>query len=121
MAAKERKLSSFDRIVEMAMGNNKVLGCEDDPARLAFPNVWEWLSTVYLGKDHVKTPSTITLQLGPEGVLVRLTDRDLASSVDASCRHLQDMLQALETVLTTPGAPIRNWGRKEPQLRKRKS
>jgi len=119
--AKERKLSSFDRIVEMAMGTNKVLGCEDDPSRLAFPSVWEWLSTVYLGKDHVKAPAILTVQLGPEGVLVRLTDRDLATAVDASCRHLSDVYQALETILTTPGAPIRSWGRKEPQVRKRKS
>jgi hypothetical protein len=119
--AKERKLSSFDRIVEMAMGNNKVLGCEDDPARLAFPALWEWLSTVYVGKDHVKAPATITIQLGPEGVLVRLADRDLASAVDGSCRHLSEVFQTLETTLTTPGSPMRSWGRKEPQLRKRKS
>lgn len=118
---KEPKLSALDRAIQSAIGEGRVLGREDDPARTKYPALWEWLSRVYIGIDRVRTPATVTITLGPEGVLVQVTDRDLSVSCGASCPHLDDALTALESSLTSAVPPVRSWGRKEPKLRKRSS
>jgi len=119
--AKDKKLSALNRVIEQALGNNKVFGREDDPAKTALPNVWDWLTTTYVGGNMIKMPASITIQMVQEGVAIRITDRDLACAVEANCSHLSEALQALELVLSNPSVPIRTWGRKEPQLRKRKT
>ncbi len=75
---------------------------------------------IYLGKDHVKQPATLSIRLGPEGVLVTLTDRDLAVSFDVACSSLTEAFAAMETALTSLSPPMRSWGKKEPSLRKRR-
>ncbi len=110
----------MDRLIQQAIGADRQLGRDDDPGRRKHPTLWLWLATIYAGRDHVKQPATVTIRLGPEGVLATLTDRDLAVSLDVACPHLADVLAALEAALTGPAPPLRSWGRKEPQLRKRR-
>lgn len=119
--AKERRVSSMDKLIQQAMGEGRAVGAPDDPAASSYPELWEWLSRIYIGRDRLKTPAVMTVQLAPEGVLVRLTDRDLCVSVEAGCKYLADALPALEVLLQGPTPPIKSWGKKEPQLRKRKS
>lgn len=114
------KPSALDRAIQQAIGQDRSLGRDDDPARKKYPTLWDWLSRLYVGRDHVKTPATLTVRLGPEGVIVTLTDRDLSCSFDVACNHLQDALAAIEAALSGPSPPMRSWGRKEPQLRKRR-
>ena len=116
----ERPPTRMERLIAQAIGADRSLGRDDDPARKKYPQLWEWLSVIYAGKDHVKQPAVITIRLGPEGVLATLTDRDLAVSLDAACPFLGGVLEALEAQLTQAAPPIRTWGRKEPQVRKRK-
>lgn len=121
VAESDKKLSALDRLIQEAMGAGKTFGREDDPARKKYPEVWRWLSTCYLGRDHIKQPATLSIRLGPEGVLASLVDRDLAVSVEVTCAGLGDVLAALETALTGPNPPVRSYGRKEPHLRRRKA
>lgn len=119
--AKDRPQSRLDRLIQTAIGTDRVLGKEDDKARELYPELWQWISRIYVGGGHVKQPAVITIRLGPDGVLATLTDRDLAVSLDVACPHLADVLASLEAALTSNTAPVRTWGKKEPQLRKRKS
>ncbi len=119
--AKDKKISSLDRVIQVAMGSDRPVGATDDPLRESHPNLWEWLSTTTVGTGFLKQPASLTVQLGPEGVLIRITDRDLAVSVDVGCRHLGDTFNALEAVLGNPTIPVRSWGKKEPKLRKRQN
>jgi len=112
--------SALDRIVQQALGAERTLGCASDPAVKKFPTLWDWLARIYLGKDHVKQPATLSIRLGPEGVLVTLTDRDLAVSFDVACSSLTEAFAAMETALTSLSPPMRSWGKKEPSLRKRR-
>lgn len=123
--AKDREprkpLTAFERAVQNALGEERSFGSEADPARMTFPALWQWLTSAYVGPEHLKTPPTISITLGPEGVLVRLVDRDLAATVQANCPFLADSFLALESALTSSNPPVVSWGRKEPNLRKRKS
>lgn len=114
-------MSALDRAIQSAVGDGRTLGRDDDPARVSLPNVWEWLTKIYIGLDRVRTPASIQIKLGPEGVLVSMSDRDLGVSVGASCTHLEGAMQALEAALTSDVPPVVSWGKKEPQLRKRNS
>jgi len=116
---KDRRPSALDRAVLSAMGQGRVVGADTDPAREKYPTLWEWLSRIYVGVGHVRTPARISITLGPSGVLVDVSDRDLGVSCGASCEHLDDALSALEAALSGPLPPIRSWGKKEPKLRKR--
>jgi hypothetical protein len=116
----EPQLSHLDRLVQQAMGADRKLGSEDDPARKKFPALWEWLSRIYVGRDNIKQPAVLSIRLGPQGVLVTLTDRDLSVSFDMSCAHLQDTFAAMEAAIVAPNPPMRNWGKREPSVRKRK-
>jgi hypothetical protein len=118
---KEPKVSALDRAIQQAMGEGRHLGLEADPARERYPALWEWLSRIYVGRDQIKQPATLTIRLGPEGCLVTLTDRDLCVSMDASCASLTTALDAMEAALQAPNPALRNWGKKEPQLRRRRS
>lgn len=118
--AKDRKLSSLDRAVAQALGEGKVIGRADDPAREKFPELWEWLSRVYIGKDRLKSPATLSISLGPEGVLIRLNDRDLATGCAAGAPFLEEAFAALESAMTGPHSNWTFWGKKEPQLKKRR-
>lgn len=116
---KRRRLSRLDRLIAQAIGADRTIGREDDPARTQYPELWRWLATIYVGRDRVKQPATLTLRLGPDGVLVTLTDRDLGCSLDAVAEHLDGALGAVEAALTSPTCPLRIWGKKEPNVRKR--
>jgi len=115
----DKYTSALDRLVQSAMGQGRSVGRDDDPAKTEYPSVWDWLSRIYIGMDKVRTPAVINLRLGPEGVLVSMSDRDLGYTVDAVCPYLGDILKALEAALTAPIPPIKSWGKKEPRLRKR--
>lgn len=120
MAKSERHLSTFDLQILHAIGEGKNLGSDGDPAIIQWPNLWQWLSTVYAGKEYVKQPANMTIRLGPAGVLVAVVDRDLSVSCETSCQFVGQAFDAIEAVLATPSAPIKSWGRKEPKLRKRR-
>lgn len=117
----KRRLSALDRAIEQAMGSGRKVGREDDPAQQSHPNLWEWLSRIYIGEDRMMQPASLTVQLGPEGVLVRISSRDLQSSVSVSCPYLKDILDAIESELSRDNPNIQSWGKSEPKLRKRKS
>lgn len=121
MAKSDKRVSALDRLIQEAAGDGKVLGRDDDPAAKEFPDLWQWLATVYVGRDHIKQPSTITIRLGPGGVLASLVDRDLSVSVDATCPHLAGVFTALQQALTGDAPPVKSWGRREPHLRKRRN
>jgi len=114
-----QQISALDRAVQSAMGEGRVVGADSDPAKEKYPTLWEWLSRIYIGVGHVRTPARISITLGPSGVLVDVSDRDLGVSCGASCEFLDDALAALEASLAGPLPPIRSWGKKEPKLRKR--
>jgi len=116
----ERKLSALDRAILQAIGDGVRVGLEDDPARETMPNLWEWLTRTDGGQDHVMQPAVVSIQLGPEGVLVTVTHRDLKRSVGAACLHLGQALEALEATLALPNPPIRSWGKEDAHLRKRR-
>jgi hypothetical protein len=120
MGKADKKLSALERLVQEAMGEGKSFGNGDDPAKGKWPELWRWLSTCYIGRDHVKQPATLSIRLGPEGVLVSLFDRDLAVSIDVTAGSLEDSFQALENALTGPHPPVKSFGRREPRVRKRR-
>jgi hypothetical protein len=121
MGKTERRLSTFERAVAHAIGDGRELGSADDPARERFPQLWAWLATVYVGRDSIKNPAYLNVRLGPEGVVVSLIDRDLCTTVEVSCGHLEEALPAIEAALSSSSPPLKSWGRKEPHLRKRRS
>lgn len=119
MSRSNHKPSALDKLIQEAMGEGKTFGNADDPARQRWPQVWEWLSRCYVGRDNIKQPAVLSIRLGPQGVLASLVDRDLAASVNVSCLTLESVFQAIEDALTGPNPPLSTWGRKEPRLRKR--
>lgn len=116
-----KRLSALDRAILTAVGKGRTVGREDDPARESYPELWQWMTRTGDEGDHVFQPASLSIQLGPEGVLVSLTHRDLGVSCSISCLNLADVLPALEQALTQANTPIRNWGKTEPKLRKRRS
>ena len=118
--AKNREISFMDRLILQALGKGQTVGNEDDPAKEAFPALWEWLSRIYVGEDKIKQPPSLTVTLSPDGVVVRVSDRDLARAVEVTCANLQDCFSALEINLNSPKPAIKILGKREPNLRKRK-
>lgn len=115
----DRKLSALDRAILAAIGDGGTVGRQDDPARQQYPDVWEWLTKTDGGRDYIMQPAVITIQLGPEGVLAKLTHRDLKRNCGIACNHLGDVLEALQRALTSPNPPITAWG-KDPEARLKK-
>lgn len=120
MGKPEKKLSALDRAILTALGDGRKVGLEDDPARTLYPTVWDWLTRTGDGGEHVMQPGQISIQLGPEGVFATITMRDVGVSLSVACTALGDVLQALETSLSSSNPPIRYWGKTEPRLRKRR-
>lgn len=116
-----RPLGVLDRLIQAATADEVQLGSADDPAREAYPALWDSLTRTTAGKSHVKTPSKLTIQLGPGGVIVTWTDADLGHSMDLAAPTLADVFAAVETALNSLNPPIKRWGKKQPTLRKRKS
>lgn len=107
--------------IEQAIGHDQSFGCDKDPARERWPLLWEWLTMWKAGDLYIKTPPTLTIRFGPGGVLASVTDRDLAKALDVSVLHLADVFDAIEKEMASPNPSIRNVGKNEPKLRKRKS
>jgi hypothetical protein len=70
--ARERQLSMIDRMLEQAIGKHLDVGSECEPMRSTHPLLWQWLATVYVGEDYIKTPPAITITLVPGGVSARV-------------------------------------------------
>ena len=119
--AKDKKLSALDRLVAQAMGEDRTFGLEDDPAKETLPELWECMSRIYIGRDNIKTPAVLSIQLVPGGVSLRITDRDMKSSLGVIVPHLDGAIPALENILAGPNPPWVQWGKGEPELRKRKT
>ena len=120
MAKKVDELTHLERIIGQAIGEERALGLDSDPAKQNLPHLWEWLTSIYVGKDFIKQPAVVSIAMGPEGPLVRLNDVDLATMLETKCDHLANVLEHLEAVLALPSPPFRNYGKKQPTLRKRK-
>jgi hypothetical protein len=116
----DRRLSVLDRCILVALGDGRTVGQQDDPAVEKYPHVWEWLSKTQGGQNHVLQPAVLTIQLGPEGVLVSLTHRDLRVSCSVACPYLDDVLPTLQEALSQPHPPLRTWGKDDPVLRKKR-
>ncbi len=116
-----KRLSAVERIILQAIGDGKVLGLAEDPAREKFPALWEWLTRVYCGKDNIKQPAILTVLAVNGGWTFRVADRDLASAMTVTVKTLEEGFAALEQVVADPSSPIQSWGRKEANLRKRKT
>ena len=119
--AKADKLSALDRVIQQAMGDDRSFGLSDDPAKDQYPELWTCLSTIYVGRDRIKTPATLGLQAVPGGIACKLTDRDLRMGLSVIVPHLATALEALEAVLSGSHPPWMAWGKGEPELRKRKA
>lgn len=118
---KEKKqLSSLERVIEQAMGENRIVGRPDDPAVAKLPELWRWLSTIYVGRDKMKAPATLTITLQPDGCAAKIVDKDMGCTVNVSCAYLTDILEACESALNMPNLPVTIWGKKEPNLRTRR-
>lgn len=118
----ERKLSALDRAVLQALGDGKVVGLSTDPAIERWPVLWQWLTKTEGGNmgEYILQPAIVTLQLGPEGVLVTLTHRDLRVTCSIACPHLDGALDSLEAAIASPNPPIKSWGKDLPNLKKRR-
>jgi len=117
--SKEKSLSFTDRLIAQAIGQDLTVGDPRDPAATRWPNLWEWLSTVNVGKEYIKTPPSITVVLIPSGVAVRVNDRDLARNLEVTCTSLEGVFDALEAALMVPTTLVKVMGKREPRLRKR--
>jgi len=121
--AKEKepvRVSSFQRALEQAMGEGREVGNPDDPSNERFPALVQWLTTIYVNRDEMKQPATLTIKATPGGYIVSVNDRDLAIGVDAFINDLSTCLEAIESALNDPNASTRAYANKEPILRKRK-
>lgn len=117
----KRRPTALDRVLEAALGEQRPVGCTDDPAREKYPRLWEWLTLNTDPKgEYLISPATVSVQLGPEGVLATVTLRDLKYSCAAATHNLDDIFAALESALSSDNPPIRTWGKDEPNLRKKR-
>jgi len=121
MAKDKKQLSALERAVMQCMGDGREVGRADDPARDRWPVLWEWLTSLYVGKDYLKSPAVISIRCGPEGVLASLVDRDLQLSTEVSVPTLEGVFEALNSELSKETPNLKFWGKGEPHLRKRRN
>lgn len=119
--AKEPKVSALDRAIQLAMGDDRTFGLADDPAKETMPGLWEFLTTIYVGRDKMKQPALLQLQAVPGGISCKLTDRDLRQSLGVIVPYFASALESLERIVSGPNPPWVQWGKGEPELRKRKA
>lgn len=120
MAKGEKQLSMLDKQILAIMTDGREVGNPDDPAKEKWPNLWSWMTRTDAGKDHVMQPASLSIRAVGGGIHVSVSSRDLATSVGVTVLYLVDALDALEKALGDPSTPTTSWGRKEPQLRKRR-
>ena len=119
--AKDRQLGFVERLVKTAIGDDLPLGNPDDPALQKYPLLCDWMQRVYVSRKEMKSPATLTLRAGPGGWYATISDRDLQLSLDVSHPELDGLFTRIEEMLADNRTTFKNWGKKEPQLRKRKS
>jgi len=119
--AKERMLSTLDRMIQRSIGREATMGGVDDDAQTKWPELWRWITSTDAGRDYVKDPAKITLRAVPGGFHVALQDIDLCVSVEVVTPHLCGFAEALEAALTSACPPVKKYGRTEKNLRKRKT
>lgn len=116
----DRPLSSLERLILQTMGDGKTFGKPGDPAADSHPNVWEWMTRCDAPKDRILTPSFLRVTAVNDGFLAVLTCPDLASQVECPVPHLLTVWECLEKYLTSPDLVIKVWGKKEPDMKKKK-
>jgi len=115
-----QRVSSFQRALEQAMGDGREVGNPEDPSNERFPALVQWLTTIYVNRDEMKAPATLTIKATPGGYLVSVNDRDFSMAVDTFITNLSTALEAMEVALNDPNASTRAYANREPTLRKRK-
>lgn len=102
------------------MGENQDLGAADDQAKESLPALWEMLTVTQVGRDLVRTPARLSIAGLVGGFAVTISDPDLKRSKSISVVNLADALQAIDQAIADNSIPWRQWGKGEPQLRKRR-
>lgn len=120
MAREREHLSAVDRMIAKAVGRDETLGNQDDPVTLIAPVTLTWLTRVDCGKGLVKEPAKLTLKAVSGGFLVTISDISLGKAIDVLVPVLGDLWVCLETALTQAVPNIRQFGRGDTKLRKRK-
>lgn len=115
-----KRISSFDKMTQVAVGKGIRLGNPEDGAAGLYPELWKWLSTTDAGPDHLKDPARLSIKLVPGGALVSLSDDAYGVSLDASCDTIMNALGAIEQALTAEQPAFRTWSRSEVKVRKKK-
>lgn len=121
MAKEKKDISHLERLIGEAIGQERTIGLPHDPAREVWPDLWDWMTRITAGQDYVKQPAKVTLTMGPDGVLITLSDPDLTLSLDCWTPFLGDCLHHLNSVLAGPNPPFKLWGKKQPTLRRKKN
>lgn len=117
---KREQLGALDRLIAKTIGQRRTVGLDTDPAKDAYPTLWDWLTRTEVGRDRVIEPARLSLACGPEGVLATLSHQGLAYVCEVTVSHLGDVFGALEQALSGPNPPIRALTRREPKVKKRK-
>jgi hypothetical protein len=79
-------------------------GKTDDPAHSAWPELWCMMARVFLPNGKSREPARLTIQLGPQGVDMTLTDVTLGYKLVASCDHLDECFRVLQEQICRPTA-----------------
>lgn len=77
--------------------------------RDSFPTISAFLVDEWWDDGKPRSPSTLTVSVGPGGVQVALNDRDGQQSVYTTSSSLEKAMELLEEVLSGGAVPWRRW------------
>lgn len=114
-----RDKTPLERLIANAARSKAGLGNPDDPAVQLYPELYKWLTVTDASDKLTKQAAWLMIRATPGGYVISLTDPSLAVTLDASAACLDELLAALERIVTSPAPPIRPWGRKGLKLTKK--
>jgi len=120
MGKQQEHLSAVDRLIAKAIGRDDTLGNPDDEVNLIAPVTLAWLTRIDCGKGLVKEPAKLTLKAVSGGFLATISDMSLGKAIDVLVPQLGTLWVCLESALTQTVPNIRQFGRGDVKLKKRK-
>lgn len=120
MAKSDKSISAIDRLIMRAQAESEDIGNDDDAAKTTWPNLWQWMTRIDVGKNLMKEPARLAIKGIPGSFIATLSDSTLKVAVDATSESLAGIFDALEQELSRLNPVIRPYGKGEVKLKKRR-
>jgi hypothetical protein len=115
-----KQQNAVQRLYQARQLADRGIAPTDDAFAKAFPNLWDLMTSCWLGPEERVDPANLVVMVSAGDWLFKLASPSLRGTLSIATRTFAEGTEALELALATSSVPWSFWLKKPPAIRKAK-